>query len=70
MPKKLFKQRINEILEKYKDKNVLLVNDISNFFGVESLGVWKIRGNGNLYLLRRRTFFWNVETEERTCNPN
>jgi len=31
MLKKIFKQRINEIHEKYKDENVLIADDASNF---------------------------------------
>ncbi|MFW9819108.1 MAG: hypothetical protein ACFFE5_05815 [Candidatus Thorarchaeota archaeon] len=57
MLKKFFKKRINEIHEKYKDKNLLLVDDISNFFGLESSGVWKVRGNGVLLLTEVELFF-------------
>ena len=57
MLKKIFKERINEIHEKFKDKKVLIFDDISNFFGQESLGAWKIRGNGVLILTEEELFF-------------
>ena len=57
MLKKIFKKRINEIHEKFKDKKVLIFDDISNFFGQESLGAWKIRGNGVLILTDEELFF-------------
>ncbi len=57
MLQKLFRKRINEIHEKYKNQKLLLVDDISNFFGLESLGVWKIRGNGVLLLTEEDLFF-------------
>ncbi|MDX1797016.1 MAG: hypothetical protein R3255_00060 [Candidatus Lokiarchaeia archaeon] len=57
MLKKFFKKRINEIYEKYKDKKLVLVDDISNFFGLESSGVWKVRGNGVLLLTEEELFF-------------
>ena len=57
MLKRIFKNRINEIHEKYKDKDILIVDDMSNFFGLESLGVWKVRGNGVLLLTEKEVFF-------------
>jgi hypothetical protein len=65
MLKKLFKKRINEIHERYKDKNILLVDDMSNFFGLESSGVLKVRGNGVLLLTEEELFFgmWKPKKE-------
>jgi len=57
MFKRIFKNRINEIHEKFKDKHVLIADDISNFFGLESAGIWKIRGNGVLLLTEEELFF-------------
>jgi hypothetical protein len=57
MLKKIFRKRIKEIHEKYKDKNILLVDHSSNFFGLESLGVWKVRGNGVLLITEDELFF-------------
>ncbi|MFW9998902.1 MAG: hypothetical protein ACFE9Q_02310 [Candidatus Hodarchaeota archaeon] len=57
MLKRIFKNRINEIHEKYKDKEILIADDMSNFFGLESLGVWKVRGNGVLILTEEEIFF-------------
>lgn len=65
MLKKFFRKRINEIHEKYNDKSVLLIDDISNFFGLESSGVWKVRGNGVLLLTEEELFFgmWKPNKE-------
>jgi hypothetical protein len=65
MLKKIFRKRINEIYEKYKEKNILLVDDSSNFFGLESLGVWKVRGNGVLLITEDELFFgmWKPKKE-------
>jgi len=65
MLKKIFKKRISEIREKYKDENVLIINDTSNFFGLESLGVWKVRGSGVLLLTEEELFFgmWKPKKE-------
>jgi hypothetical protein len=65
MLQKIFKKRINEIHEKFNNKNILLVDDISNFFGLESSGVWKVRGNGVLLLTEKQLFFgmWKPKKE-------
>lgn len=54
---KLFKKRIKEIHDKYKNENVLIFDDKSNFFGQESLGLGRIRGNGVLLLTKEVLFF-------------
>ncbi len=36
MLKKICKNRINEIYDKYKDKNTLIADDMANFLGLES----------------------------------
>ena len=65
MLKKIFKKRINEILEKFSDKTILISNNMANFFGQESLGVWKVRGNGVLLLTEEELFFgmWKPKKE-------
>lgn len=65
MLKKIFRNRIKEIHEKFKSKNVLLIDDTSNFFGLESLGAWKVRGNGVLLLTEKELFFgmWKPKKE-------
>ncbi|MFX1599060.1 MAG: hypothetical protein ACFFB6_00530, partial [Promethearchaeota archaeon] len=62
---KIFRNRIKEIHEKFKSKNVLLIDDTSNFFGLESLGAWKVRGNGVLLLTEKELFFgmWKPKKE-------
>ncbi len=69
MLKKIFKKRINEIHEKYNDQNVLLIDDISNFFGLESLGVWKVRGNGVLSLTEEDLFFGMWKPKKQLLIP-
>ncbi|MFX1389489.1 MAG: hypothetical protein ACFE9Z_05430 [Promethearchaeota archaeon] len=62
---KLFKKRINEIHQKFSYKNIILNDDYTNFFGLESLGVWKVRGNGVLLLTEEELFFgmWKPKKE-------
>jgi len=57
MLQKIFKKRITEIYEKFDDKEILVSDDKANFFGLESLGVWKVRGNGVLLLTKKEIFF-------------
>lgn len=65
MLKKIFKKRIHEILERYKERNILINDEMANFFGQESLGVWKVRGNGVLILTDEQFFFemWKPKKE-------
>ena len=65
MLKRIFKKRINEIYAKYMSKDVLITDDMVNFFGLESLGSWKIRGNGVLILTKKELFFgmWKPKKE-------
>jgi len=57
MLKRLFKKRINEIHEKLEKENILIFDDMVNFFGLESLGIWKARGNGVLILTEEKLLF-------------
>ncbi len=57
MLQKIFKKRINEIYKKFNDKKILISDEKANFFGLESLGVRKIRGNGVLLLTKKELFF-------------
>ena len=63
--KRIFKKRINEIHEKFRDKTILLADNMANFLGQESLGVWKIRGNGVLLLTEEELYFgmWKPQKE-------
>lgn len=65
MLKKIFKKRSNEIHEKYRDEEILIFDDMANFFGQESLGALKVRGNGVLLLTKARLFFgmWKPKKE-------
>ena len=57
MLQKIFKKRINEIYENFRDIELLISDDRANFFGQKSLGVRKIRGNGVLLLSKKELFF-------------
>ena len=46
-----------EIHEKYEKEKVLIFDDMANFFGLESLGIWKVRGNGVLLLTDEELLF-------------
>jgi hypothetical protein len=63
--KKIFKKRIHEILEKNNNKSTLIFDEMANFFGQESLGVLKVRGNGVLILTEGELFFemWKPKKE-------
>ena len=57
MLQKIFKKRINEIYENFRDIELLISDDRANFFGQKSLEVRKIRGNGVLLLSKKDLFF-------------
>ena len=65
MLEKIFKKRIKELHDKYKDKDLLIFDNRSNFFGQESLGLGKIRGNGVLLLTKEELYFgmWKPKKE-------
>ncbi|MHA2180581.1 MAG: hypothetical protein ACXAAH_04065 [Promethearchaeota archaeon] len=65
MLKRLFSKRIKELHEKYVEEKVLIFDDMVNFFGLESLGTWKVRGNGVLILTKQELFFgmWKPKKE-------
>jgi hypothetical protein len=65
MLKKIFKKRIKEIHERLENEQILIYNDIANFFGLESLGTWKVRGNGVLILSEEELLFgmWKPKKE-------
>jgi len=57
MVKKLFQRRINEILDKFKDKSIILSSDNANFFGQHSRKSTQVRGNGVLILSAEDLYF-------------
>ena len=65
MLKKIFKKRIKEIFEKFPVSDILISDELANFFGLESLGAWKVRGNGVLILTSEELFFgmWKPKKE-------
>jgi len=57
MVRKLFQKRINEILDKFKDKDIIISLNSANFFGQQSLKSLQIRGNGVLILTPEELYF-------------
>ncbi len=57
MVKKLFQTRINEILDGFKDKNIILSLNSANFFGQQSRKSTQVRGNGVLILTAEDLYF-------------
>jgi hypothetical protein len=55
--KRLFKNRINEIKEKFKTVEIILENDSANFIGQQSRGYRQVRGNGVLILTKDKIYF-------------
>jgi hypothetical protein len=57
MVKKLFQKRINEIIDKFSDKNIIISLNSANFFGQQSRKSTQVRGNGVLILTAEELFF-------------
>jgi len=57
MFKILFRKRIKEIKSKFKNQEILMLDEMANFFGQKSLGSWKVRGNGVLLLTKHELYF-------------
>ena len=57
MVKKLFQKRISEIMDKFKDKNIILSANDANFFGQQSRKSTQVRGNGVLILTAEELYF-------------
>ncbi|MHA1508918.1 MAG: hypothetical protein ACTSO6_09485 [Promethearchaeota archaeon] len=57
MVKKLFQQRISEILDEFKDKNIIISLNSANFFGQQSRKSTQVRGNGVLVLTAEELYF-------------
>ena len=55
--KKLFQKRINEILDKFKGKDIIISLNSANFFGQQSHKSLQIRGNGVLVLTQEELYF-------------
>lgn len=54
---KLFGKKTRRILEKFNERDVILVSKRANLFGQESKGSKQIRGNGVLVLTKEHLFF-------------
>ncbi len=57
MVKKLFQKRINEILDEFKDKDIIISLNNANFFGQQSRKSTQVRGNGVLVLTDEELYF-------------
>ncbi len=64
MLNRIFKKRIKEIHEILEKEKILIYDDMAIFFGLESLGTWKVRGNGVLILTEELLFgMWKSKKE-------
>ena len=52
-------------MENLIKEKILIFDDMANFFGLESLGIWKTRGNGVLILTEEELLFgmWTPKKE-------
>lgn len=57
MAKKMFQKRINEILDKFKGKDIIISLNSANFFGQYSRKSLQMRGNGVLILTHEELYF-------------
>jgi len=57
MVKKLFQKRIDEIMDKFQGKNIIISLNNANFFGQQSHKSLQIRGNGVLVLTQEELYF-------------
>lgn len=57
MVKKLFQKRINEILDEFNDKEIVISHYSANFFGQQSQKTFQVRGNGVLLLTQKVLYF-------------
>ncbi|MBY9010599.1 MAG: hypothetical protein KGD74_12100 [Candidatus Lokiarchaeota archaeon] len=57
MVKELFQKRINEILDKFKGKDIIISLNSANFFGQQSRKSTQVRGNGVLILTAEELYF-------------
>ncbi len=57
MIKRLFKKRIEKIIAKFQENEILKLSESANYFGLESKGVMQIRGNGVLILTKEKLYF-------------
>ena len=57
MVKKLFQKRINEIMDKFKGKNIIISLKSANFFGQQYRKSLQTRGNGVLILTHKDLYF-------------
>ncbi|NVM16513.1 MAG: hypothetical protein HWN80_02275 [Candidatus Lokiarchaeota archaeon] len=57
MVKKLFQKRINEIMDKFQGKKIIISLNNANFFGQHSRKSLQMRGNGVLILTQDELYF-------------
>jgi hypothetical protein len=57
MVKKLFQKRINEIMVKFKEEDIIISLKSANFFGQQSHKSLQMRGNGVLVLTQEELYF-------------
>ena len=57
MVKKLFKKRINEIMDNFEGIDIIIMLNSANFFGQQSRKSTQVRGNGVLILTAEELYF-------------
>lgn len=57
MVKKLFQKRIDEIMDKFQGKDIIISLNSANFFGQQSHKSLQMRGNGVLVLTQKELYF-------------
>ena len=57
MVKKLFKKRINEIMDNFEGIDIIISLNSANFFGQQSHKSTQVRGNGVLILTAEELYF-------------
>ena len=57
MVKKLFKKRINEIMDNFEGIDIIITLNNANFFGQQSRKSTQVRGNGVLILTAEELYF-------------
>ena len=55
--KSIERKKLEEIMNKFKDKKIIAIDSKANFFGAETEGVTQIRGNGVLILTDEELYF-------------
>ncbi len=67
--KKLETERVKEVLNKFKEKKIIAISSNANFFGLQSLGLIQVRGNGVLILTNEELYYEMWATKKEISIP-